>query len=281
VRRAWVHMNADVGTIEVRDELDDDGSETPTVTGKLVPKWARFITRIRASGALDGAAIGSGLVLGYLEGGIDNGDNKLTFIISGGGGQVATGTQNLAPVYESPPLNVPVEAGARMKFFSEVFGDAENDTEAQIAVQFSDTANPGGAVWTRSYTADADTADGDQNLTGDFGSDTTPPLNVPPEASELGWVSGAFGYDQAADGTTAVKVVVKHGPIEDDQSIPIGGQGSIAGQAGSDEGWLTMAATNAEVYSKVIGSDLDAKVRGETMGDDPGSGQIGATLWFR
>ena len=282
-RRQWLHRNADIGTIEALDELDDDGSETPGAGGFLVPTWARYITRIGASGAMDGAAIGSGIMLGRLRGALANGDSELAFVIAGGGGQVATGTQNAMPPYLSPPLAVPVEPGARMKCYGEVFGDAENDSEIQIAVQFSDTPEPNGCKWARSYSADVDTVDSSTSLTGDFGSDTEPPTQVPKGAVELKWVSvvGAGAFDQAADGTYAAKVVVQAGPVLDQQDIPAGAGGSIAGQAGSDEGWMLVGATNVPVGAACVALvDLAGKVRGEQMGDDAGSGQVAATLWF-
>ena len=285
MRRQWIHRNADVGTIEARDEMDDDGSEAPPAGGFIVPSWAKFITRIRASAALDGAAVGNGIIAGYLEGGLDNGDARFHFLIAGSGGQVATGTQNAVPAYESPPLNVPIaqakEGGTRIRVFSGVFGDAENDTEASISIQVSDSPNPGGAVWSRGFMADVDTVDTSTSLTGAFLEDTNPPTAIPSAARELAWVSGAFGFDQAADGTYACKVVIQAGPIMDQQDITIGAGGSIAGQAGSDEGWMTVLASNAEVYNPVTGGDLAGKVRGEQMGDDAGSGQVAAVLWFR
>lgn len=132
-RKKWIARNADVGTIETLDELDDLGSDAPGAGGELLPSWARFITRIAATAALDGAAIGNGVIFGRLRGAIENGDNELTFMIAGGGVQVATGTQNAMGTYLSPPLAVPVEGGGRMKFFAEIFGDAENDSEVLIS----------------------------------------------------------------------------------------------------------------------------------------------------
>ena len=285
-RTKWITRNADVGTIETLDELDDLGSDAPGAGGELLPSWAKYITRIAAAGALDGAAIGNGVLFGRLRGAIDNGDNEITFMISGGGVQVATGTQNGHNAWISPPLAVPVEGGGRMKFFAEIFGDAENDSEVSISVQVSDSPHPIGAKWTRSFTADVDGIDADTNLTGALGADATPVRKVPDEATRCTYVSVAHGYDQAADGTMAILLRLKSNPFEDDHDITCAAQGSITGQAGSDETAIVLPAVNIpmgiadEGCGIVGGGDLNGRVRGEQVGDDLGSGQIGVTLWL-
>jgi hypothetical protein len=273
--------NADIASIETKDELDDLGSESPGAGGILVPQWANYISRIYATGAFDGAAVGSLVMFGRLEGGIRNGDNEITFMIAGGGWQVITGTQQAMGVWQSPPLAVPVQSGARMKLYAETFGDGESDAECLILVQFSDSAPPEGAKWTRSYTADVDSVDTATALTGALGQDSNPNTQVPSGAQKLGWVSGAFGYDQAADGTAVMFIRLKAGPVEDEQIVPVGAEGTIAGQAGSDETALLVPAQNVHLDAPASAlADLAGKVQGELAGDDIGSGQIGATLWF-
>lgn len=276
--------NADVGTIESKDELDDLGSEAPGAGGIPIPVGYTHIRRVIVASSCDGAALGNLIDLIRLEG--DGMENDEAIVVNGYSIPVATGTGNKAPAWVSPVLNFPVNPGASVRTYSEAFGDAESDLETGVTLELTKGKRPrvenkDAEVRTRSYTADVDTIDAVVDLTGDLGSDTNPSRIVPPGVTHLWGIQANAAYDEAADGSSVAFVRLRGDWLEGGpHTIMVLGRASIAGQAGSDEGVQRGPPFFLDdmMIPVVAGATIEAEW--ENAGDDPGNGTAGLTLLF-
>lgn len=283
VKKLYRSRNADVGSIETKDELDDLGSESPGAGGIPIPVGMNFIRRVIVACGFDGAAAGDLVHFIRLEGdGIKNDESIMT---DGFSVPVGTGTGNKQEAMVSPILNFPTVAGASVKVFGDSFGDAESDFETGVTLELVESKEPpseneDAEIRTRSFTADADTVDAVVVVTGDLGSDGEPTTIVPPGMEVLRWIKVVGGWDEAADGSSVLFVRLKGDWIEGQpHTIMCIGRGSIAGQAGSDEG-VTRARFFLDDMNLEVHPGATIEMDFENAGDDPGNGVGGITLGF-
>ena len=277
VKKWYRSLNADVGSIETKDELDDLGSEAPGLGGLNVPGKAKYIRRVILASGVDGAALGNLVQFFRFEG-----DGMVHFEKIGAFGYtipVATGTGNVLAAWVSPLLNWPINGGSPVQVFADSFGDAESDFEAGATLEMVDgkappAENDNAEIRTRAYTADIDTVDAVVNMTGDLGSDGNPSTKVPPGVTHLVWMAANAGWDEAADGSSVLLArlhgdwITEHSP----HTFMLMGRGSIAGQSGSDEGVRHVAPFFLDDMMVPVDSGTDIQVDFENAGDDPGSG---------
>lgn len=288
VQKWYRSRNADIGTIEDKDELDDLGSESPGAGGIPIPVDAKYIRRVIVACGIDGAALGNLVHMIRLEG--DGMVNDEVLMTDGFGIPVATSTGNVAPSYVSPILNFPVNGGSHVKIYGDSEGDAESDFETGVTLELVDMKEPptqmdDAEVRTRSFAADMDTIDAVVDLTGSQGSNANPNTKVPPGSQAhpitiLRWIGFVHGVDQAADGSYCVMVRFKGDWIEKQpHTIMCVGGGNIAGQAGADENTQRVRFFLDDMNLKVtVGATIE--IDGENVGDDPGNGVGGITLGF-
>ena len=281
-------LNADMATIQTKDELDDRGSEAPGAGGIPAPKTANFVRRIIACGATDGAALGNLVLFARLEG--DGMENAETYMVDGFGIPVATGTQNHNPAVPSPILNFPVHGGSKILIFGDSEGDAESNFELGVTLELVDAKVPptqidNAEIRTRSFAVDVDAVDAVVDFTTGQGSNTGPTKEVPAGSKEmpitvLRWMKVVWGVDEAADGIAVLLVRLKGEWVENTPHVIYCiAHGNLAGIAGSDEGVPSGAFflddMNLEV---VVGADIEMDV--EMAGSDLGSGAAGITFGF-
>lgn len=285
VQKWYRSRNADVASIENKDELDDLGSETPGGGGIPIPSDAKFIRRIIVASGCDGAAVGNLVALVRLEG--DGMKHDESVVVDGYTIPVATGTGNVQAAVVSPILNFPVNGGSDVKIFADSFGDAESNFEVGVTLELVDekeppSVNEDAEIRTRSYTADVDTVDAIVDVTGDLGSDGNPGRKVPDGVTSLRWIQVNAGWDEGADGLAVLFVRLRGDWIKQNQphTIMVQGGGSIAGQAGSDEGVQRSPPFLLDDMNLEVGAGSEISMDFESAGADRGSGTAGITLGF-
>ncbi len=281
-------LNADIATIQNKDELDDRGSETPGAGGIPAPKRAKFVRRIIAAGACQGDAVGNLVLFLRLEG--DGMENDETYMVDGYSIADATGTSNHNPAKPSPILNFPVHGGSKILIFGDSEGDAESDFELGVSVELVDekeppTDNEDAEIRTRSFAVDVDAADTVTDFTTGQGSNTGPTKEVPSGSKEhpisvLRWMEVVWGVDEAGDGVAVLFVRLKGEWVKNSPHIIYThGHGNIVGAAdaelGVSHGKFFLDDMNLEVEP---GADIEMDV--EMAGEDLGSGTAGITLGF-
>lgn len=276
-------LNADIDTIQAKDELDDRGSESPGAGGIPTPKAANYVRRIIACGATDGAAIGNLVLFLRLEG--DAMVNDETFMLDGFTIPVATGTGNIAPADPSEILNFPINGGSRLQIFGDSEGDAESNFELGVclelaAVKEAPLVNEGAEIRTRTFAADVDGVDSVVDATGSQGSNAKPNNEVPADVEVLSFMRVAWGVDEGADGAGVLLVRLKGDWLSPNPQVVYAiAKGNVAGQSGSDEtahvGHMTLGDMNLEVFPGTL-IEMDF----EMAGSDLGSGVAGITLGF-
>lgn len=281
-------LNADIGTIQAKDELDDRGSEAPGAGGIPAPKRAKFVRRIIPAGATQGDAVGNLILFLRLEG--DGMENDETYMVDGFSIPALVGTTNHNPAKPSPILNFPVHGGSKILIFGDSEGDAESDFELGVTLELVDekeppTENLDAEIRTRSFAVDVDPADTVVDFTTGQGSNTGPTKEVPTGSKEhpvtvLRWMKVVWGVDEAGDGVAVLFVRLKGEWVKNSPHIIYThGHGNIAGTAGSDEGVthgeFFLDDMNLEVE---VGSDIEMDV--EMAGEDLGSGTAGITFGF-
>ena len=279
-------LNADLGTIETKDELDDLGSEAPGAGGIDIPVKATFIRRLIAAIGCDGAALGDLVAFSRLEG--DGMVHDESLMGAGYSIPVATGTGNVLQAAVSPILNFPVNGGSPVQVFGDSFGDAESDFEFGVTLELVDAKQPplvnrDAEIRTKSFTADIDTVDAIVDVTGDLGSDGNPGTRVPDGVDSLEFISVVAGWDDAADGSSVLFARLKGDWVVENQphTIMCMGRGSIAGgDAGADEGVRAVAPFVLEDIGLEVSAGSTIQLDLENAGDDPGSGVGGITLGF-
>ena len=281
-------LNADIDTIQAKDELDDRGSEAPGAGGIPAPKKAAFVRRVIATGATDGATLGNVVLFLRLEG--DGMENDETYMVDGFGVPVATGTQNHNPAVPSPILNFPVNGGSKILIFGDSEGDAESNFELGVTLELTDgkeppTQNEDAEIRTRSFTVDVDGADAVVDFTTGQGSNTGPTVEVPTGSKEspisvLRWMKVVWAVDEAADGIAVLLVRLKGEWVANTPHVIYAiAHGNLAGIAGSDEGVPSGAFFLDDMNLEVeVGADIEMDV--EMAGSDLGSGVAGITLGF-
>lgn len=281
-------LNADIATIQAKDELDDRGSETPGAGGIPIPKGAKFVRRIIAAGATQGDAVGNLVLFLRLEG--DAMKKVEQYMVDGFSIADATGTSNHAPAEPSPVLNFPVNGGSKLQIFGDSEGDAESDFELGVSLELVDekeppTVNEDAEIRTRTYAVDVDAADAVVDGTTGQGSNTGPTKEVPagsPESpvSVLRWIKVAWGVDEAGDGVAVLMLRLKGDWIEQSPHIIYThGHGCIAGAADAELGVSHGAFFLDDINIPVtVGADIEFDV--EMAGEDLGSGTAGVTFGF-
>jgi len=288
VRKWYRGLNADLATIQSKDELDDRGSESPPAGGIPIPKGAKFVRRIIACGATDGAALGNLVLFLRLEG--DAMVNDEQFMLDGYSIPVATGTTNMVPADPSSILNFPVNGGSRLQIFGDSEGDAESNFELGVTLELVDEKEPHtdmdeAEIRTRSFAVDVDAVDSNVDGTSGQGSNTGPTVEVPVGSDEfpvemLRWIRVAWGVDEGADGAAVLMVRLRGDWLEiNPQVIYCMAKGNVAGQAGSDEGVTVGHFFLDDMNLKVVpGADIEFEF--EMAGSDLGSGTAGITFGF-
>lgn len=276
--------NADVGSIQTKDEMDDLGSLAPGAGGIRAPVKAKYIRRVIVAAGCDGAASGNLVLLVRLEG--DGLVNDEVLMVEGWNIPVATGTGNARGAWISPILNFPVNGGSDVQIFADTEGDAESDFEVGVTLELVDekrapNINEDAELRTRTFAADMDTVDAIVDLTGSQGSNSSPTKIVPDGVEHLVAIGVAHAVDEAADGSWVMFVRLRGDWMKENQphEIMCIGGGNIAGQSGSDEGVRRQRFTLDDMMLEVEpGATID--VDGENAGDDPGNGTGGITLYF-
>ena len=281
-------LNADIASIQSKDELDDRGSESPGAGGIPIPKGAKFVRRIIAAGATDGAAVGNLVLFVRLEG--DAMKKVEQYMVDGYSIADATGTSNHGPAEPSPVLNFPVNGGSKLQIFGDSEGDAESNFELGVSLELVDekeppTENEDAEIRTRSYAVDVDPADTVVDGATGQGSNTGPTKEVPAGSPEspievLRWIKVVWGVDEASDGSAVLMLRLKGDWIErSPHIIYTHGHGAKAGTAGSDEGTTHGAFFLDDINLPVtVGADIEFDV--EMAGSDLGSGTAGITFGF-
>lgn len=282
VQKWYRGLNADMDTIQAKDELDDRGDESPGTGGIPIPKEAKWLRRIIACGATDGAAVGNLVLFLRLEG--DAMKNDETFMLDGFSIPVATGTTNLVPADPSPILNFPL-AGGRLQIFGDSEGDAESNFELGVTLELVDeiepkTENEEASIRTRTFAADVDGNDAVVDGSAGQGSNANPNNEVPPEAEALRWIRVAWGVDEASDGAAVLMLRLKGDWVKPNpQVIYCMAKGNVAGQSGSDEG---VAVGHFFLDDMNLGVVPGAQIEFDFVmaGSDLGSGTGGVTFGF-
>lgn len=283
VKKWYRGLNADLATIESKDELDDRGSESPGAGGIPVPSEVNWLRRIIACGATDGAAVGNLALMLRLEG--DAMKNDETYVLDGYSIPALVGTGQLVPAVPSPILNFPINGGSRLQIFGDSEGDAESNFELGVALELVDekeppTQNLDAEIRTRTFGNDIDGADAVVDMTASQGSNGNPNADVPADAETLRWMKVAWGVDEAADAIAVLLTRLKGDWLKiNPQVLYCLAYGSIAGTAGSDEGTraghFILDDMNLEV---VPGALIEGDF--EMAGGDLGSGSALITLGF-
>ena len=288
VQKWYRGLNADIGTIQSKDELDDRGSESPGAGGIPLPKGAKFLRRIIPAAACDGAALGNLVLFLRLEG--DGMVKAETYAIDGYSIPVATGTGMHAPAEPSPILNFPVNGGSKVQIFGDSEGDAESNWELGVALELVDKKEPpsenrDAEIRTRTFAVDVDAADTVVDGTTGQGSNTGPTKEVPAGSKEspvtvLRWIKATWGVDEASNGAAVLMLRLKGDWIaRSPQIIYTHGHGNTAGQSGSDEGQTHGAFVLDDINLEVVvGADIEFDF--EMAGSDLGSGVAGITFGF-
>ena len=283
VQKWYRGLNADIATIQNKDELDDRGSESPGAGGIPTPKATQWVRRIIAAGATDGATLGNLVLFLRLEG--DGMVNNETYMVDGFGVPVATGTQNHNVAVPSPILNFPVNGGSRIQIFGDSEGDAESNFELGVTLELTDekvppTENVDAEIRTRSFAADVDGADAVVDLTASQGSNGNPNSEVPADVEILRWMKVVWGVDEAADGIAVLLIRLRGDWLSPNpQTIYTIAHGNLAGIAGSDEGVPSGAFFLDDMNLEVTSGSL-IEMDAEMAGSDLGSGTSGITLGF-
>lgn len=288
VQKWYRGLNADIGSIQSKDELDDRGSESPGAGGIPIPKLAKFIRRIIPAGATDGDALGNLVLFLRLEG--DGMVKAEQYMVDGYSLPANVGAGNHAPAEVSPILNFPVNGGSKVQIFGDSEGDAESNFELGVALELVDAKEPPSQnlqaeVRTRSFAIDVDPADTVVDGTTGQGSNTGPTKEVPAGSKEspitvLRWIKVVWGVDEGGDGAAVLLLRLKGDWIEKTpHTIYTHGHGSKAGTAGSDEGTTHGAFLLDDINLGVtVGADIEFDV--EMAGSDLGSGTAGITFGF-
>ena len=285
VKKWFRSRNADVDTIQAKDELDDLGSEAPGAGGIPIPVQAKFIRRVIVAVGFDGATLGNLVHMIRLEG--DGMVNDETLMTDGFSVAVATGTGNQAPALVSPILNFPVNGGSHVKIYADSEGDAESNFETGVTLELvaakePPTQNVDAEIRTRSYAADMDTVDTVVDLTASQGSNANPSKIVPQGVKVLRWIKVVHGVDEAANSAGYVVLVRLRGDWIETQPhtiMCIGGGHIAGGDAGADEGVRRVRFFLDDINLEVTpGATIE--IDGENAGADPGNGVGGITLGF-
>ena len=276
-------LNADIATIQTKDELDDRGSEAPGAGGIPIASEAKFIRRIIACAATDGAAVGNLVLFLRLEG--DGMVNDETYMVDGYCIADATGTTNQQPAEPSPILNFPVNGGSRVQIFGDSEGDAESNFELGVTLELVDAKEPpsenvDAEIRTRTFSADVDAADTVVDLTASQGSNANPNAEVPAGVEVLRWIKVTWGNDEAGDGAAVLLIRLRGDWLTPNpQVIYAIANGGIVGAAdaemGVSHGAFFLDDMNLEVTPGTL-IEIDA----EMAGSDRGSGTAGITLGF-
>lgn len=276
--------NADIGTIETKDELDDLGDEAPGTGGIPTDVKTKYVRRVIVATGCDGAASGSIASFVRLEG--DGMVNDELHLATGFSIPVATGTSNRAPATISPILNFPVNGGSHIKIYSDSEADAESDLEVGVTLELvsgkeKPTQNEDGEIRTRLFSGDADTVDAVVDLTAKQGSNSNPNKRVPDGVSALRYIKAIYATDEGADGSHVIMLRLKGDWIEQQpHTIMVAGGGSIAGQSGSDEGVTRIEPFFLDDMNIPVSVGSTIELDGLQVGDDMGSGQIAVELGF-
>lgn len=288
VQKWYRGLNADIATIQSKDELDDRGSESPGAGGIPLPKAAKYIRRIIPAAACDGATLGNLVLFCRLEG--DGMVKVEQFTIDGYSIPVATGTGMHAPAEPSPILNFPVNGGSKVQIFGDSEGDAESNWELGVSLEVVDAKEPpsenkNAEVRTRTFAVDVDTVDATVDGTTGQGSNTGPTKEVPQGSKEspitvLRWIKVAWGVDEASNGAAVLMLRLKGDWIARSPHVlyPIA-HANLAGQSGSDEGQTHGAFFLDDINLEVVvGADIEFDF--EQAGSDLGSGAAAITFGF-
>ncbi|MCJ2531783.1 MAG: hypothetical protein LN413_05710 [Candidatus Thermoplasmatota archaeon] len=284
VKKWYRSRNADIGSIETKDELDDLGSQAPGAGGIDTDVNAKFVRRVIIAAGIDGAAVGSVASFARLEG--DGMENSEQLLGPGFSVPVATGTSNRAPAQVSPILNFPVNGGSPIKLYADSEADAESDLEFGVTLELVDakipkSENDGAEIRTRLFSADVDAVDSDVDLTPTQGSNSKPNKRVPDGVSVLRYLKAIYATDEGADGSHVIFVRLKGDWIDQQpHTIMVAGGGAIAGQSGSDEPTTRVEPFFLDDMNIPVSPGSTIEVDGEQAGDDMGSGQIAVELGF-
>ena len=288
VQKWYRGLNADIASIQSKDELDDRGSEAPGAGGIPAPKQAKFVRRIIATGATDHAAVGNLVLFLRLEG--DGMENDEVYMVEGFSIPVALGAPQTVPAVPSPILNFPVNGGSKIQIFGDSEGDAESNFELGVTLELVDakeppTENQEAEIRTRSFAVDVDPVDSVVDFTTGQGSNTGPTKEVPTGSKEspvtvLRWIKVVWGVDEAADGVAVLMIRLKGEWVEKSPHIIYTiAHGNVAGTTGSDEGTTHGAFFLDDMNLPVqVGADIEMDV--EMAGSDLGSGTAGITMGF-
>ena len=283
VKKWYRSLNADVATIEDKDELDDRGSETPGTGGIPAPKAAAFIRRIIATAGVDMTAVGNLVTFLRLEG--DGMENDETYMIDGFSVPAAVGGAHHVPAMPSPILNFPINGGSRIQIFGDSEGDAENNFEAGVTLELVDAKEPpseneDAEIRTRSFAVDVDAVDATTDLTASQGSNAKPTTEVPSGVGVLRWMKVTWGVDEAGDGVGILLIRLNGDWVNPNpQHIYAIAHGNKGGTAGSDEG-TTHGAFFLDDMNLEVEPGALIEMQAEMVGADLGSSTAGITLGF-
>ena len=283
VKKWYRSLNADVATIEDKDELDDRGSETPGAGGIPTPKAVTFVRRIIATAGVDMTAVGNLIAFLRLEG--DGMVNDETYQVDGFSVPAAVGGAHHVPAMPSPILNFPVNGGSRIQIFGDSEGDAENNFEMGVTLELVDAMEPpsenaDAQIRTRSFSVDVDNVDATNDLTASQGSNAKPNTEVPADVEVLRWIKVTWAVDEAGDGVGILLIRLNGDWLTPNpQHIYAIAHGNKAGTAGSDEGTTHGAFFLDDMNLEVTPGAL-IEMQAEMVGADLGSGTAGITLGF-
>ena len=289
VQKWYRSRNADIDTIEAKDELDDLGSQGPGAGGITLPAEAKYIRRLIVAVGCDGVAVGNLVHMIRLEG--DGMVNDEVLVTDGFSIPAVVGTGNARGAKISPILNFPVNGGVAVQIFADSEGDGESNFETGVTLELVDEKEPpsqneDAEIRTRTSAADMDTVDAVVDLTTSQGSNAKPNTKVPPGSPEhpitvLRWIEFVHGVDEGADSAGYVVFVRLTGDWVEKQphTIMCVGGAHIAGTAGSDEGTRRTRFFLDDMNLKVtVGAAIE--IEAENAGADPGSATGGITLGF-
>ena len=264
---------------DVKTQLTTLGSQTAPGP-LLVPGGASFIRAAYVSGVSSGEAADQYALMIRLEGpGVDRG--VFNFAAGAGGVPVATGGHFLIPSRRIP-INIAAIPGQEVLVFAEALGDDMGTYQVGVTLEFGSEAGPEGeSKGEITVEGDLTAVDTLTRLTTQ-GSVTAPSRLAPPDASILKRVIVAVASDGVADGEVSYILRLGGDAIKGgEQTIIVGAEGSIAGQAGSDEAPAAMTPIVLDNLDLEITPNETLDISAEMAGVDVGSATIVATAIFQ
>ncbi len=256
-------------TEDTKTQLTTIGSRT-SPGALLVPGASTHLRAAYVSVVSSNESAGQNAYLVRLEGpGIKRG----SFVLNAGasGGAVATGGNILLPS-KRLPINIEVNPGQEVLVFAEALGADSGTYQAEVTLEFGDSAGPEGVSLGEVTVENEITAvDTLTRLTAQ-GSVAAPSRLTPPDAKLLKRLIYSVASDAAADGEVTFHVVLSGDAVKGgEQIIVLGGSSFIDVQSGSDAGRTGMSAQILDNLDIEIAPNETLDISVEMCGVDIGT----------